>query len=284
MTEKWTIGGAVSELTAAFDSDGLDTPRLDARILVGHAVKLEPSLLFARADRVLTNEESVLVRAYAARRQQHEPVSRIIGHRGFWGMDFTLTPDTLDPRADTETLVAAVLNFKTATAAPRILDLGTGSGCILLAILKDWPQASGIGVDINPGAVSAAAANAARLGLAARAVFQKGNWADGLGETFDFIVSNPPYIAATELPGLAPEVTRFDPKLALSGGSDGLTAYRALIPSVRRRLAPKGRLFLEIGAKQANSVGGLLTAGGFSLRAEHRDLGGVVRCLEAIPA
>jgi release factor glutamine methyltransferase len=284
MTEKRTIAGAVSELTAAFDAMGLDTPRLDARILVGHAVKLEPSLLFARADRVLTDEEAVLVRNFAMRRQRREPVSRIVGHRGFWGMDFALTPDTLDPRADTETLVAAVLDLRTATAAPRILDLGTGTGCILLAILKDWPNASGIGVDINPGAVKAAADNAARFGFASRAVFQKGSWADGLSETFDIIVSNPPYIAATELPGLAPEVTRFDPKLALSGGTDGLAAYRALIPSVRRRLAPKGRLFLEIGARQAETVTSLLKAGGFSPRAEHRDLGGVVRCLEAIPA
>jgi release factor glutamine methyltransferase len=199
-------------------------------------------------------------------------------------MDFILTPDTLDPRPDTETLVAAVLDLRTASATPRILDLGTGTGCILLAILKDWPQASGIGVDVNPGTVKAAADNAVRLGFASRAIFQKGSWADGLSETFDIIVSNPPYIAATELPGLAPEVTRFDPKLALIGGTDGLAAYRALIPSVRRRLAPKGRLFLEIGARQAESVTGLLTAGGFCVRGEHRDLNGVVRCLEAISA
>ena len=281
MTQKWTIGRAVSELTTVFGAVGLDTPRLDARILVGHAVKLEPSVLFARADRVLTDEESVLVHDFALRRQGHEPVSRIIGQRGFWGLDFTLTPDTLDPRPDTETLVAAVLNLRIATAAPRILDLGTGTGCILLAILKEWPHACGIGVDLNPGAVSAAAENAKRLGLAARAVFQRGNWADGLSETFDVIVSNPPYIADSEMPGLAAEVTRFDPQLALGGGSDGLAAYRALLPSVQPRLDPKGRLFLEIGARQADSVADLLTTNGFRLKAQHRDLGGVVRCLEA---
>ena len=284
MAQVWTIGRAVSELTAAFDAMGLDTPRLDARILVGHALKLEPSLLFARAGRVLTDEESALVQGFAARRQRHEPVSRIIGHRGFWGLDFLVSPDTLDPRADTETLVAAVLKCSAQYAAPRILDLGTGTGCILLAILKDWPAASGMGIDLSPGAVAVATENAKRLGLHERAQFQTGNWCDGLAEAFDIIVSNPPYIADDELPGLAKDVTQFDPHLALSGGGDGLVAYRTLLPQARRQLVPGGRLFLEIGSEQADAVAALLATHNFRLEAEYRDLSGFVRCLGALTA
>jgi release factor glutamine methyltransferase len=284
MAQNWTIGRAVSELTAAFDAVGLDTPRLDARILVGHAVNLEPSLLFARTERVLTDEESVLVRDFAARRERHEPVSRIIGRRGFWGLDFLVSPDTLDPRADTETLVAAVLQCRAQYTAPRILDLGTGTGCILLAILKEWPEASGVGVDLNSGAVAVAAENANRLDLKNRARFRQGNWCEGLAETFDMVVSNPPYITDSELPGLALDVTQFDPHLALSGGPDGLAAYRALLPQTRQCLAPKGRLFLEIGADQAMSVSTLAKGAGFEVLAGHRDLSGFVRCLEAVGA
>jgi release factor glutamine methyltransferase len=282
MAQQWNIGRAVTELTAAFSAAGFDTPRLDARILVGHAVNLESSLLFSHTDRILTDAESALVRDFAARRQQHEPVSRITGHRGFWSLDFLLSPETLDPRADTETLVAAVLQCRAQYPSPRILDLGTGTGCILLAILKDWPEATGIGIDLNPGAVATASRNAARLGLAARAEFRIGNWCDGVTEKLDIIVSNPPYITDTEMDALAPTVARFDPALALRGGADGLAAYRALIPQTRARLTAGGRLFLEIGAGQAADVAALLKSSDFGSVAEHRDLGGFVRCLEAV--
>jgi len=282
MAPQWTIGRAVTELTAAFSAAGLDTPRLDARVLVGHAVDLEPSLLFARADRILTDAESVLVRDFAARRQQHEPVSRITGHRGFWCLDFLLSPDTLDPRADTETLVAAVMKCRALYPSPRILDLGTGSGCILLAILKDWPDATGLGVDLSPGAVAMASHNAAQLGLESRAAFKIGNWCDGVTETFDIVVSNPPYISDSEMDALAPNVAQFDPALALRGGADGLAAYRALIPAARARLRAGGRIYLEIGAGQGADVAALLKTNDFGPAVEHRDLAGFVRCLEAV--
>jgi len=283
MAQDWTVGRAVSELTAAFSAMGCDTPRLDARILVGHAVQLEPSLLFARADRVLTEEESALVRGFAARRAQHEPVSRITGHRGFWGLDFVLSPETLDPRADTETVVSAVIENNTLPA-PRILDLGTGTGCILLALLKELPQATGLGIDVQPGAVAAASSNAARLGLESRATFQRGDWCEGLSENFDIIVSNPPYITEGEMLQLSPGVTRFDPRLALVAGEDGLAAYRVLIPAAAARLTTGGRLYLEIGAGQAPAVGEILGAAGLRQTAEYRDLGGIVRCLAALRA
>jgi release factor glutamine methyltransferase len=279
-----TVAKTLADLTARFSAAGIDTARLDARVLLAHALGLEPSQLFARSDAVLAPEIGAAAETFAQRRLAHEPVSRIIGRREFWAMDFALTPDTLDPRADTETIVTAVLNQRGTYAAPRILDLGTGTGCILLAILEDWPQASGIGVDLSPGAVGVARANAARLGLASRAAFQHGNWGEGIEEQFEVIVSNPPYIAERELARLAPEVGGFDPALALNGGADGLAAYRALIPSACRRLKPGGRLFLELGLGQADSVAGFLTAAGLRPVAQHLDLSGIVRCLEAVAA
>lgn len=282
MAPEWNIASAVNELTAAFEAAGLDTPRLDARILVGHAVQLEPSLLFARGERVLTDAEATRVRDFAARRGRREPVSRITGYRGFWGLDFALTPDTLDPRPDTETVVNAVLARRLMFISPRVLDLGTGTGCILLAILHDWPAASGVGVDLSPGAVAAASENAERLGFARRASFRQGSWCAGLDEYFDVIVSNPPYISDTEMAALAPEVGRFDPHLALAGGADGLAAYRDLIPAAWEQLNQMGRLFLEIGAGQAREVAQLLTSAGFSGIAEYKDLAGIVRCLEGV--
>ncbi len=282
MARDWTIGGAVNDLTKEFTDAGLDTPRLDARILVGHAAKLEPSLLFAHADQALSGEGADAVRALAARRLKHEPVSRILGHREFWGLDFKLNAATLDPRPDTETLVSAALALKARYPGPRrILDLGTGSGCILVAILSAWREATGLGIDRAPKAVEGAAENAVRLGLAERASFREGNWCDGLAERFDVIVSNPPYIALTEAATLAPDVAAFDPHLALFGGEDGLEAYRALIPAAKGCLEPGGRVLLEIGATQAEAVENLLVEAGFSPESRVSDLAGKTRVLVA---
>ena len=277
-----TVGQAVADLTARFVAIDPESARLDARVLVAHMLGLESSLLFSRSGDAISPDVDAGIEALAQRRLNHEPVSRIIGRREFWGMDFALTADTLDPRADTETLVAAVLDVRSQYAAPRILDLGTGSGCILLAVLKDWPDATGVGVDLNPGAVAAAIANAAHFGLGDRAAFRHGNWCEGLEERFDIIVSNPPYIADKELAGLARGVTSFDPDLALRGGTDGLVAYRALIPPARRYLRDRGRFYLEIGTGQAADVVALLMSAGFAPPGEHRDLAGTVRCLEAV--
>lgn len=282
MAHDWTVGGAVNDLTKEFTGAGLDTPRLDARILVGGAVKLEPSVLFARADQRLSAEETEAVRGFAARRLKHEPVSRILGHREFWGLDFKLNAATLDPRPDTETLVSAALALKARYPGPRrILDLGTGTGCILIAILNEWPEATGLGIDRAPQAAEGAAENAARLGLAARAAFREGNWCDGLDEGFDLIVSNPPYIALRDAATLAPDVAVFDPHLALFGGEDGLEAYRALIPAAKPRLKEGGRILLEIGATQADAVENLLTRAGFALESRVLDLAGKTRVLTA---
>lgn len=280
--ENWTIGRAVNELTTQFTAAGLDTPRLDARILVGHATHLEPSLLFARTDRVLSAEEAAALHAFAARRVGREPVSRILGRRAFWGLDFELNAATLDPRPDTESVVSAALALKDQfPSAPRVLDLGTGTACILIAILSEWPQATGVGIDRDPLALEAARKNADRLGVGARAAFREGNWCEGVVENFDLIVSNPPYIGEEEAALLAPEVVDFDPPRALFAGADGLAAYRALIPGAKERLRTGGRLILEIGVTQEKGVETVLAQAGLTLEAKVPDLSGRVRALVA---
>ncbi|MGE4065132.1 MAG: peptide chain release factor N(5)-glutamine methyltransferase [Rhodospirillaceae bacterium] len=277
-----TIGAAISDLTAQFTQAGLDTPRLDARILIGHAAKLEPSLLFARADRELTDAESAAVEAFAKRRLAHEPVSRILGRREFWGLAFELNAATLDPRPDTETVVSAALALKDKLRPmPRVLDLGTGTGCILIAILSEWRQSHGLGIDADRRAVEIARANAARLGVGERAEFKEGDWCAGLVENFDLIVSNPPYIADAEAPMLSPEVTNFDPAPALFAGPDGMSAYKTLIPQAKERLSAGGRLVLEIGVAQEKAVETLLNQAGMTVEASVPDLSGRIRALVA---
>lgn len=275
-----TIGSAVNALTSQFTQAGLDTPRLDARILIGHVAGLAPSLLFARAAETLTAAQAAEIDAFARRRLAHEPVSRILGRREFWGLEFELNEATLDPRPDTETVVSAALALKDILPdAPRVLDLGTGTGCILIAILSEYPGAQGVGIDRDLRAVAAARANADRLGVGARATFRQGDWCAGVSETFDLIVSNPPYIAERERADLDTEVTAFDPAGALFAGADGLDAYAALIPGARDRLAAEGRLILEIGVTQADAVESLLTRAGMAVESKVPDFSGRVRAL-----
>lgn len=259
---------------------GVDTPGLDARLLLEHALGLDRSALLACADDPVAEDAAARALALVDRRAGREPVSRIIGERGFWTLDFTLAPDTLDPRPDTETVVEAVLNSLPDRNAPlRILDLGTGSGCILLALLAELPAATGLGIDISAGAVAAATANAARNGLSARARFQTGCWAEGLAERFDRVVSNPPYIPTATIAGLEPEVRLHDPLRALDGGADGLDPYRILAGQVPGLLVPGGLAAFEVGAGQDGDVAALMTAAGLDLAGIHRDLGGVARCV-----
>ena len=274
-----TVADTVGALTRGFTDAGFPSARLDARILVGHVLGLEPSLLFARGDVVITNADMATILAYANRHLAHEPVSRIVGEREFYGLVFKVTADTLDPRPDTETLVDAVLAHREMFAAPRILDLGTGTGCIPLAILSAWPEATALGIDIAPGAAATATENARCLGLGDRARFQVGNWTQGLEGTFDIVVSNPPYITEAEYTALDPEVRLYDPRAALTAGPDGLGAYRAILTPAAAILAPGGRVFLEIGSGQADAVTALGAAAGLRILARHPDLAGIDRCL-----
>ncbi len=275
-----TVGGFLTALTARFSQAGIDTPRLDARVLVGHVLGIDPSLLFARTDMAIDDAQYVAIEKFAKRRLAHEPVTRIIGQREFWSMNFDVTPDVLDPRADTETLVSAILEQKQLFTGPvRVLDLGTGTGCILLAILSAWPEATGVGIDLSAKAVEVATKNAERLGFAHRAAFHVGNWCEGITDTFDIVVSNPPYISVSELAELQPEVKNFDPRMALEGGADGLDAYRSILANAGRVLKAGGKLGLEFGFGQEKAVTRLAQENGFEIAAEYRDLARIVRCV-----
>ena len=248
------LRASIPRLAAA----GVPDPARDARRLLAHAMRIAPDRLTLELSRPLTPAEAAAFEAAIAARAARQPVSQITGSRAFWGRDFRVTRATLDPRPETEALVAEAL------AAPftRLLDLGTGTGCILLSCLAERPAATGIGIDASPEALAVAAENAARLGLTDRAELRLGDWFAGLDGNFDLIVSNPPYIAAAEMAALSPEVRDWEPALALSPGGDGLGAYRAIAAGARAHLAPGGRLILEIGPSQAGAVVALLAAAG----------------------
>lgn len=217
--------------------------------------------------------------AALARRCAREPMSHILGVREFWSLDFAVTPAVLDPRPDSETLIEATLaELADKSRAWRILDLGTGSGCLLLALLSELPHATGLGIDASPRALGVALANAARLGLAGRAQFAERDWRQGLEGSFDAIVANPPYIRSGEIDLLQPEVARYEPRAALDGGPDGLDAYRAILPALPRHLAEGGVAVLEFGMGQTAAVAEMAQNAGFSVTIR-RDLGGRERGL-----
>jgi release factor glutamine methyltransferase len=232
--------------------------------------------LLTRADQAVGEENAARLEKFLERRLQDEPVSRILGRSGFYGLDLVVTPDVLDPRADTEGLVDAALAFlrETPVSSPRILDLGTGAGAILCAILQSVPNAHGFGVDLSRAACAVARKNLELCGLAGRGSIVCGDWADAIGASFDLIVSNPPYIGREEAAALEPEVARFDPALALFGGEGGLACYRRLAGDISRLLKPGGGAFLEIGWRQAQAVGQVLSEAGFRNVAVFKDHSG----------
>jgi len=276
-------GTLLRALTARFQAAGIDSARLDARLLVAEVFGVEPLYLATHPEIVVTAQQQAAIEVMAARRENREPISHILGRRGFWTLDLLVTKDTLDPRPDTETLVQGVLDrVGDRQAALRLLDFGTGSGCILLALLSELPNAQGLGIDQSAGAVAVAAENARRNGLDVRARFQPGNWGDDLAGPFDVIVSNPPYIPDADIAGLEPEVACHEPITALAGGADGLNCYRHLVPEMARLLAPGGLAGFEVGAGQAEAVAGLFSTHGFYDVRITQDLAGIGRCVFAL--
>ncbi|MGE4480778.1 peptide chain release factor N(5)-glutamine methyltransferase [Acidocella sp.] len=262
---------ALAEITVRLKQAGIEAPRREARLLLAFALGTNAAGLLAR--------DEVDPGCYAQaleRRAAREPLAYITGHKEFWGLDFMTSPATLIPRPDTETLVEAVLE---SGLKPRaILDLGTGTGCLLLACLHEFPDAFGVGVDLNPDATRLARDNARHLGLAKRAAFLAGHWAGALDHPFDLVLSNPPYIESADLHALMPEVAGYEPASALDGGDDGLAAYRAIIGELPRILAPDGLAVLELGAGQAISVAALARQAGFDY-VPRRDLSGMERAI-----
>jgi release factor glutamine methyltransferase len=273
MTGSEALAAAVRRLLAA----GIEGAARDARRLFAHVLKIAPDRVTLVLPEPLEDGVLAAFDLAVSRRIAREPVSQITGWREFFGRRFRVTRDTLDPRPETELLVAAALEEPFV----RMLDLGTGTGCILISCLAGMPFASGIGSDISEPALVIARANAEALGIAGRARFARADWFSGLTGRFDLIVSNPPYIAAEEMTSLAPEVRDWEPQVALSPGGDGLDAYRAIARGAGARLMAGGRLLLEIGPEQAAAVSALLAAEGFERPECRRDLDGRDRLILA---
>lgn len=280
-----SVSEAISLLAQAFHTAGIEAADVDGRLLVGHALHLDRARLIAQSDRILEAREINVISALAARRLKREPVSRILGQKEFWSIALAITPDVLVPRPETETVVEGALDFVVRGGLRmeklRILDIGTGSGALLLALLRELPNATGTGTDISTGALKAARENAARCGVEDRCTFVVCDIASVVEGPFDLLVSNPPYIAHDEITSLAPEVKNYDPMVALDGGDDGLAAYRAIAADAKRLLAPGARMFVELGAGQEAAVRDLFTNVGLIAGIARTDLAGIPRVLGA---
>lgn len=241
------------------EETAIETASLDARLLLQAALQMDDAAWVSERQRQLTLEEQQKVQQYIARRRAREPVAHILGYKSFWRDDFAVSAEVLSPRPDSETLIAMLLDYFPDRQQPyHILDLGTGSGCLLLSLLREFPQAMGMGIDASTTALSVAETNANRLNLHARACFQHGNWMQTLQTRYDMIISNPPYIRSAAIAGLEPEVKQYEPLLALSGGDDGLEAYRQIIPALPNHLASGGIAVIELGDGQSDAVASLV--------------------------
>jgi release factor glutamine methyltransferase len=282
-------GASVSEalqlIAQIFRAAGIDDADVDARVLAGHALHLDRARLVSQSDRVLEAREVNAISGLAARRLKREPVSRILGRKEFWSLALAITSDVLVPRPETETVVEGALDFVVRNGLRmeklRILDIGTGSAALLVALLNELPNATGIGTDISRAALEAAQINVAQFGFESRSSLIACDMAAGVQGQFDLVVSNPPYIARGEIASLAPEVRDYDPMMALDGGDDGLTAYRSISADAKRILAQGGRLFVEMGAGQEPAVRELFTNAGLVVGIARNDLAGTPRVLGA---
>lgn len=278
-----TIGAAWRTVRDRLRVAGIETASLDARLLAEAAFGIDSTKLAISENEPADLGALTRLEGLATRRLAREPVARILGEKAFYGLDFMLSPETLVPRPETELLVDLALEALAGIAAPRILDLGTGTGCIIVSILAHLPSATAVATDLSRDALDTARVNAARHGVAARLDFRQGDWfaALGSGERFDLIVSNPPYILSAEIAGLDLEVREHDPRTALDGGEDGLSPYYVLAAESARHLTPGGRVLVEHGAGQSAAISGLFARHGFAEISCHHDLGGHDRALQA---
>ena len=257
---------------------GIEDPRREAWLLLGWATGRDLAGLFSLT--AVSGVDANRFEQAVTRRVAREPLAFIVGETGFWTLDFHTTPDTLIPRGDSEALIEALLAVRPDHGAPlKMLDLGTGTGCLLLSALSEYPRAWGVGVDLSAGAAALARRNAVRNGLQDRSCFLAGNWDSALAGRFDVVISNPPYIESADVPDLMPEVSHYEPARALDGGQDGLDAYRLLCQALRSRLVPGGHAILEMGLGQIDAVSAIGRANGLQEVARQNDLGGIARAL-----
>lgn len=276
-----TIGALLCEGGAVLRAAGVEEARREARLLVGLALGRDAGSLNDAAREAVSEEQAERFRSLLRRRAAREPFAYIAGRRGFWTLELAVTPAVLVPRPETETLLEAALALRPDRASVHhIVDLGTGSGALLLAALSEYPAAIGLGMDRSPAALEVARRNAAATGFAPRTLFALGDWSSALAPgSVDLLLCNPPYVASGEIASLAPEVRDHEPRAALDGGPDGLAAYRAILPDLPRILAPGGLAILEVGVGQADAVAVLGSAFGLALREMRQDLGGTARSL-----
>ena len=280
-----SLSRALQLVAHAFHTAGIEDADVDARVLAGHALHLDRARLISQTDRVLEAREVNAISGLAARRLKREPVSRILGRKEFWSLALAVTPDVLVPRPETETVVEGALDFVVRGGLRmeklRILDIGTGSGALLVALLNELPNATGIGTDISRAALEAAQINVTQFGFEGRCSLISCDMAAGVEGHFDLVVSNPPYVARGDIASLAPEVRDYDPMMALDGGDDGLAAYRSISADAKRLLAQGGRLFVELGAGQEPNVRKIFTNAGLAVGVARSDLTGTPRVLGA---
>jgi release factor glutamine methyltransferase len=277
-----TARDLIAQLAERLAAAGIEAAGREAWLLLAAATGRERASLIAGAAAALTAAQQARLERLLERRRAREPIAYILGEKEFWSLPFQVGPAVLIPRPETETVVeAALAQVSDRRARVRILDLGTGSGCLLLALLSELPNATGLGTDVSAQALALAEANAVRLGLAGRTELRVGDWGSDIEPRFDLIVSNPPYVAAAEWPKLQPEVRDFEPSAALLAGPDGLDAYRALAPEFARLLASDGRVALEIGQGQGDAVARLLARERLEVVERRQDLAGIERCLVA---
>jgi release factor glutamine methyltransferase len=273
-----TLVSLWTDVRKRLEAAGVDSPVLDARLLLEAGAGVSRLEIVTDPRRELSAAQVEAVNALTQRREAREPVSHIIGRKHFWTLDLAVSAAVLTPRPETEFVVEAGLQSTLPADAPhRILDLGAGSGAIILALLRERPNATGVAIDVSPQALAIVQENAEQLGVADRLDIRQNDWADGLDERFDLIVSNPPYIRSGDIDALAPEVSRFEPRVALDGGEDGLVAYRIIIAALPRLLKPGAAFALEVGLGQAESVKALAEEAGLMTAEPVRDLSGIPR-------
>ena len=271
-----------------FAQAGIDTPDLDARMILEQRIDLSLSDIIARPHHILSEAHAAQIQKDTQERLSGKPVSRIFGEREFWGRAFKISSETLDPRPDSETLIEAVIDVCGERSPRHILDLGTGSGCLLIALLAEYKDAQGVGIDLSADAVRTAQSNAEALGVADRAQFLQGSWykpleaATNIPKSFDLVISNPPYITNQIIPTLSEEVQKYDPILALDGGDDGLQAYKEILLGLQKCVSKSAGIFLEIGFDQKSSVSRLSDESGFFVARAFSDLGGRDRVLHLV--
>lgn len=290
-----TLGDMLDFLTRELDGDHIDDARLEARMILETGGGVNEARMIGFPEDVIDPKNENTIRAFAARRKNGEPLAHILGRKEFWSLSFQVTADTLIPRPDSETLIEAALEFIDKNNSSRqskfnILDLGTGSGCLLLSLLSELPQATGIGVDVSRMACRVATENSKILGLDHRAEIVEGDWENEDlmtkldGATFDFILCNPPYIPETIIPTLDRDVRQFEPHQALNGGADGLDAYRLLAPKIKYLLKPTGALIFEFGQGQARDISEIIEQQGLKVQFVKPDLANIDRCILATVA